>query len=89
MSYVKQDQYITNEKHGKQKETKFSIECSIIPEKLVPIGGGHFSKTDQDPLVMTVTLLRDMLQNLPELNTHTHTHSAEVYTQDMMNNETN
>lgn len=45
----------------------------IIPEKLVSIGCSHFSKTCQDPLVMTVTLLRDMLQNLPKLHTHTHT----------------
>lgn len=45
--------------------------CTNVPEKLVSIGRSHFSKTGQDPLVMTVTLLRDMLQNLPELNTHT------------------
>lgn len=32
------------------------------------IGGSHLSKTDQDPLVKIVTLLRDMLQNLSELN---------------------
>lgn len=45
---------------------------TVIPKKLMSIGGSHFSKTGQDPLVMTVTLLRDMLQNLPELNTHIH-----------------
>lgn len=33
----------------------------IVPEKLVSIGCCHFSKTCQDPLVMIVTLLRDML----------------------------
>jgi len=34
----------------------------------VSIGGSNFSKTGHDPLVITVTVLRDMLQNLPELH---------------------
>lgn len=57
----------------KKKHKYVNPVCTIIPEKLVSIGGSHFSKIGQDPLVMTVTLLRDMLQNLPELNTHTQT----------------
>lgn len=41
------------------KNRGLSINC--IPEELVSISGGHFSKTDQDPVVITVILLRDML----------------------------
>lgn len=43
-----------------------------IPEKLVSIGCGHLSKACQDLLVMNITLLRDMLQDLPKLHTNTH-----------------
>ncbi len=45
---------------------------TIIPKKLVPVSCSHLSKTGQDPLVMIVTLLRDMFQNLPKLYAHTH-----------------
>lgn len=36
------------------------------------VGGCYFSKAAQDPLVMAVALLGDMLQNLPELHTDGH-----------------
>lgn len=39
-----------------------------VPEKLVSIGRCHLSQARQDPLIMAVTLLGNVLQNLPELH---------------------
>lgn len=62
-----------------KKEEEGSFKFVILPEKFVTIGGRHFCETYQNPVVMTVTLLRDVLQNLPKLHTHTHkTHSPQV-----------
>lgn len=36
------------------------------------VGCCHFSETGQDPLVVGVALLRNVLQNLPELHTNGH-----------------
>lgn len=52
-------------------------DCKILPEQLMSISGGNFSQTSQDSLIITVTLLRHMLQNLPELHTPTHIHANE------------
>ena len=43
------------------------------------IGGGNLSQADKDALVVRVTLLRDVFQNLPELLTNRHKHNKKKH----------
>ena len=44
------------------------VVVTSSPEELVSVGGGHLGQTCQGSLVLAVTLLGHMLQDLPELH---------------------
>ena len=44
------------------------LAVTSSPEELVSVGGGHLGQTCQGSLVLAVTLLGNMFQDLPELH---------------------